>query len=100
MTVVALVIGSVFIVGIVAVFLATRRPEVRPPTLIESRVRRRVVVTLKSGEAFDGLLYDSDDRCLILREARALSFGPRSEHVVVEGEAVLLTADVHYIQLP
>lgn len=68
--------------------------------LLASRVRRRVIVTLKTGDAFSGLLYAADRDVIVLREAQALSYGPRSEHLPVEGEALILRSDVAYIQLP
>lgn len=68
--------------------------------LLATRLRRRVIVTLKSGDAFGGVLYAADRDVLVLREAQALSYGPRSEHLPVEGEALILRSDVAYMQLP
>lgn len=68
--------------------------------LIAQRCRRKVLVTLKTGEAFSGVLYAADRDALVLRDAVALAYGPRSENVPVEGEAVILRADVAYMQLP
>lgn len=68
--------------------------------LLAERLRRQVLVTLKSGEGFSGVLYAADRECVVLREAVAVAYGPRSENVPVGGEVVLLRADVAYLQLP
>ena len=68
--------------------------------LLAQRRVRRVIVTLKSGEAFGGLLYAADRECVVLREAEALAFRPDQSNVIVEGEALIFRADVAYIQLP
>lgn len=62
------------------------------------RAKRRVIVTLLSGEAFTGILYASDRDCLVLREAEAIGYGSDARNVVVEGEAVLLRSNVAYLQ--
>lgn len=66
--------------------------------LIRNRLRHRVVVTLKSGAAFEGVLYEADSEALVLREAKQVNEtrGP----VPVDGELVLFRADVDYLQLP
>lgn len=66
--------------------------------LLHARGKRSVVVTLKTGEAFRGVLYASDRDCLVLREAEAIGYGPSAENVVVQGEAVLLRSNVAYLQ--
>lgn len=68
--------------------------------LIASRLRSRVLVTLKTGEAFSGLLYATDGEAIVLREATAVAFGSRAENVPVEGEALILRCDIAYMQLP
>ncbi len=68
--------------------------------LLRQRLRRRVVLTLKSGEAFSGVLFDADRESVILREAEALGAGARGANVGVDGEVLVLRADVSYMQLP
>ena len=68
------------------------------PSIIESRVRARVIVTLKSGEAFRGVLTEHDDRALVLRETLAANGG--QESIPVDGELIVLWADVAYLQKP
>lgn len=72
----------------------------RRSKVIASRLRERVIVTLKSGAAFDGLLYTHDDKALVLRQAQALGAGERSTDLPLDGELILLLPDVAYIQRP
>lgn len=67
--------------------------------LIERR-RRRVLVTLKTGEAFSGVLLAVDRDAIVLRDALAVAYGARSENVAVDGEALILRPDIAYLQLP
>ena len=67
--------------------------------LIERR-RRRVLVTLKTGEAFSGVLFAVDRDAIVLRDAVAVAYGARSENVAVDGEALILRPDIAYLQLP
>jgi small nuclear ribonucleoprotein (snRNP)-like protein len=64
--------------------------------LIRKALRERFVVTLTSGETFDGLLIDVDDRTLTLANAYAIS---GSERVKVDG-LLYLPRPVAYMQKP
>lgn len=68
--------------------------------LIRLHVRRRCIVTLKTGDSFAGVLFDADAEALILREAEALGAGERRTNLVVDGEVLILRADVAYVQFP
>jgi len=68
--------------------------------LLADRRRRRVLVTLKTGEAFSGVLFAVDREAIVLREAVAVAYGARSENVAVDGEALILRSDIAYLQLP
>lgn len=68
--------------------------------LLRLRIRRRCIVTLKTGDAFSGVLYDADSEALVLREAEALGAGERRTNLVVDGEVLILRGDVSYVQLP
>ena len=59
-----------------------------------------VVVTLKSGLAFRGVLFDVDDRSFVLRNAEALEQGANGSHVAVDGEVVMARSDVEFWQRP
>ena len=66
--------------------------------IVGNRIRSQVLVTLKSGDAFEGVLWDADRQALVLRNAQAI--GERgSNPAVVDGELVVLMADVGYVQV-
>lgn len=68
--------------------------------VITSRLRERVIVTTKTGDAFAGVLYSHDDKALVLRETQALGAGERSTDLPLDGELIVLLPDVAYIQRP
>lgn len=68
--------------------------------VITSRLRDRVIVTLKTGESFQGVLYSHDDKALVLRETSALGAGEKRTDLPIDGELIVLLADVAYIQRP
>lgn len=68
--------------------------------LIGVRIRRRCIVTLKTGDSFSGVLYDADSEAIVLREAEALGAGEKRTNLVVDGEVLILRPDVAYVQLP
>lgn len=63
-------------------------------------LRDRVIVTLKSGDSFSGILYSHDTKALVIREAEALGVGERRTNLALDGEIVILLPDVAYIQRP
>jgi len=67
--------------------------------VLKSRLHYRVIVTLKSGAAFQGVLWEQDRQALVLRDAEAIP-GSNQQSVPVDGELVVLVADVDYIQKP
>lgn len=67
--------------------------------LIRQRLRRRVVVTLKSGAAFRGLLFDVDRESVVLRDTEHLNDTARGP-IPVDGELLVLRADIDYLQVP
>lgn len=68
--------------------------------VISSRLRERVIVTLKTGEAFAGLLFSHDSKALVLRQTEALGAGERGTNLPLDGELIVLLPDVAYIQKP
>lgn len=68
--------------------------------ILRSRVLERVVVTLKTGESFAGVLFAIDSRALVLRQATATGAGQRREDLPLDGELIALLPDVAYIQRP
>ena len=68
--------------------------------VLRSRLRRRVLVTLKTGDAFDGVLFDADAQSLVLRNASQVGVVNRGAPVPVDGEVLVLLEDVAYLHLP
>ena len=68
--------------------------------LLRHRAKQMVVVTMKSGLSFRGVLFDVDDRSFVLRNAEALEQGPHGGNVTVDGEVVMARSDVEFWQRP
>jgi len=66
--------------------------------LLGSLYAERVLVTLRTGESFGGILGDLDDKSLLLHSAEGFLEGARK--VPVDGELFVPRADVLYIQKP
>ena len=59
--------------------------------------RRRAVVTLKDSTSFAGVLWAVDKHCLVLRNASLIEDRAQTK---VDGEVVVLRAEVSFVQLP
>lgn len=71
------------------------------PSLLEQRMRQQVIVTLKTGEAFRGVLFEHDDEVFVLRDAEQVGIADgRPTVTAVDGELVLLVSEVAYCQRP
>jgi hypothetical protein len=70
------------------------------PRLVRSRVRDQFVVTLKSGAGFQGVLYAADRQAWVLRGVTAIGAGDRDSNVPVDGEVLVMVADIDYAQRP
>lgn len=68
----------------------------RRDRIVRSMRRFRLVVTLKDGSTWDGVLFDSDERTLLLYDATAIQ-SDRSR-VSADGDVLLHREDVSYIQ--
>lgn len=68
--------------------------------VLRSRLRERVIVTLKAGDSFAGVLYSSDSQTIALRAASAIGAGEQSTDLPLDGELLVLLADVAFIQRP
>lgn len=66
--------------------------------LFRQRMRKQVIVTLKDGTAFAGVLFEMDPEVIILRNADSLSRD--GSRVRVDGELLLLRGDIGFIQRP
>ena len=68
--------------------------------VLKSRLRSQVFVTTHGGDTFSGVLWEADDKALVLRNAEAVKAGPDSSNLPLDGEVVLLMFDVAFIQRP
>ena len=68
--------------------------------VLRSRMRSQVLVTTHENTSFSGVLWESDDRVLVLRNAAAVKAGPDQSNLPLDGELVLPWLDVAYIQRP
>ena len=66
--------------------------------ILAARERCVFIVTCKDGRAYRGVLFDNDARCLVLRNTEVLD-GPNGP-LPVDGELVLLWADVAFLNRP
>lgn len=90
--------ASVLAVGlVVAAWLIVHSGRDR---LLRERLCDKVVVTLKSGSAFGGVLFQVDTRAVILRDTQALGAAPNGDHVAVDGELILFRGDIDFLQRP
>lgn len=70
----------------------------RPESVLDRRQRKQWVITLKSGDAFRGVLTDHDAGCLVLSDAQ--HYADPTTPVPVDGEVVVLLSDIKYAQRP
>jgi len=62
-------------------------------------MRKTVIVTLKSGMAFRGVLFDADPETIVLRNAEAVEAGTDLP-VKVDGEVLIDRSQVEFMQRP
>lgn len=91
--------------GVAVAWLITHAPAPAPPSsdpesLLDALAREKVIVTLKSGASFSGVLYALDAQAFVLRNTQALGAGARGEHLPVDGELLFFLSDVEYLQRP
>lgn len=72
----------------------------RTSRLLRKRLLHRVVVTLKNGQSFEGLLHEADGHAWFLRDASAVGMGERQTNLPLDGEIVLLVAEIAFAQRP
>lgn len=65
--------------------------------ILRTRTRRRVIVTLKTHEAFQGTVTEADTQSLVLQGCTYHEPGPDGGGTPVDGEVVVLLADVAYL---
>lgn len=84
-----------------AAVLLTRPKPAPAPTVdrvLADLVRERFVVTLLSGEAFDGLLEDADERTLVMVAVSAVHSD--GQLLPIDGRLLLRREHVAYLQRP
>ena len=69
----------------------------RKDRLLRDLLRDRFVVTLFSGESFDGLLVDADEKTVRMADAVALD---GTKRVRVDGELFIPRDQITYMQRP
>lgn len=92
---------AAFVLALAALFaaaIAVSVAGVRWGSSLSSLERRRVIVTLKDGQSFAGVLFKASREALMVRNAELLAAGQRA--VPVDGEVLVLRADVLYVQFP
>lgn len=72
----------------------------RKSRIFQSRIRERVIVTTKTGGSFAGVLYSEDGKALVLRDAAAIAAGEDRTDVPIDGELIVLLAEVQFVQRP
>ncbi len=68
--------------------------------VLKQTVKERVIVTLKTGEGFDGILYWADGKTWEMVQAKALGVGERGADVPVNGTLLIPADNVAYCQRP
>ncbi len=67
--------------------------------VLRDRVRYKAIVTTKAGSTFEGVLYDLDRDAVVLRNVVHLVQGA-DQPTPVDGELLILAADVLFMQFP
>lgn len=65
--------------------------------VLRRRRLKRIIVTLKSGASFDGVLWEHDSEAWVLKNVDAITSGKR---VPVDGEVVVMVKDIDFTQRP
>lgn len=67
--------------------------------LLRGRLRHIVVVEVRTGETFRGLLAECDERTILLRNTESVGAADQAS-ILVDGELMLPRDDVKWIQRP
>lgn len=89
-------IVELVILAVAVIVAALIRAAMTFPRLLQARTSRRVLVTLKSGTTFGGVLTQADSHVLVLKGSELVGDGA----VPVDGELVVMRGDVDYMQVP
>lgn len=69
----------------------------RRDRLMKRLARCRILVTLKTGEAFDGILWDIDRYTMVLADSKAYPANG-GDPIPADGKVYLARSDVAYLQ--
>lgn len=89
------IVTLALIIAVVLAVVAFRSVDV----LVRRQMRRQVVIELRGGETFRGLLVAVDARSVLLRSVEVLG-SPQAETQVVDGELLIPRADIKFMQRP
>ena len=64
--------------------------------LLDDQIRERLTVTTMSGETFDGLVEDVDDRSIVMQDAGVLK--PDGARIPIDGRLILGRDRIDYMQ--
>lgn len=95
MTTALIITSSLSLLVLVALGLSWFRSQ----RCLRGRYRSTVIVTLKTGRAFRGVLFDADDGTLVLRNAETAE-PDGSKLVSVDGEVLVDRSQVEFVQRP
>lgn len=70
----------------------------RPDRLLRQSIRTRYLVTVESGEAFDGLLLDADPTHIVLADVESVA--ANGDRLKVDGQLWIPRINVAYMQQP
>jgi small nuclear ribonucleoprotein (snRNP)-like protein len=92
-TAAVVVLSALLVAAVVTAFVLW----VRSASALQSRMRSDVIVTLKTGASFAGVLYERDALVMVLRQAVDLQ---PNNPVPIDGELLVRWAEVDFVQLP
>jgi hypothetical protein len=69
------------------------------PSALSRLQREQIVVTMKTGETFSGVLWEETEREIILRAAAGVSMD-RGNDIGIDGELLIFVTDIAYVQKP
>jgi hypothetical protein len=66
--------------------------------ILSERISEKIILTLKQGQAFEGVLWDADDKVWVLRNAEAIGAAKNGGALPLDGEVLVLASDILHVQ--
>jgi small nuclear ribonucleoprotein (snRNP)-like protein len=66
--------------------------------ILSERISEKVIITLKDGTAFEGVLWDADDRLWVLRNSEAIGAAKGGGSLPLDGEVIVLSGEILHVQ--